>query len=138
LKVCRNSVKPADKLKFLVNVTSAVIHEQKHPMVIARAAYALSKANGTLFVQLLADQIPIDELQVITFHPGILFGDGWKASGITKDMLPFDECETATIHPKYKADCSINSGLAWCIRGLGCLERSRIRERSRPMGILGC
>jgi hypothetical protein len=100
LKVCRNSVKPADKLKFLVNVTSAVIHGQKHPMVIARAAYALSKASGTLFVQLLADHIPIDELQAITFHPGMLFGDGWEASGITKDMLPCDECETATIHSK--------------------------------------
>jgi hypothetical protein len=74
-------------------VTSAVIHGQKHPMVIPRAAYVLSKASGSLFVQLLADQIPVDELQVVTFHPGMLFGAGWEASGITRDMLPFDDCE---------------------------------------------
>jgi NAD(P)-dependent dehydrogenase (short-subunit alcohol dehydrogenase family) len=62
-------------------------------MVIPRAAYSLSKAGGTLFVQLLANQIPIEELQIITFHPGQIYGDGWAASGITKDMLPFDEGE---------------------------------------------
>jgi hypothetical protein len=29
-------------------------------------------------------------MQVISFHPGVLFGEGWVKAGITEDMLPFD------------------------------------------------
>jgi nucleoside-diphosphate-sugar epimerase len=66
-------------------------------MVIPRAAYTLSKAAGALFVQLLSDQILPDELQVITFHPGTVFGAGWEEMGATKDLLPFDEGKSASV-----------------------------------------
>jgi hypothetical protein len=49
-------------------------------LVIQRAAYSLSKTSGTLLVQLLADQYPVDELQIVTYHPGTVYGAGWTRS----------------------------------------------------------
>lgn len=43
-----------------------------------------------MYVQLLANQIPVDEVQIVTYHPGAVHSDGWAAGGITEDMLPFD------------------------------------------------
>ncbi|KAF2438297.1 NAD(P)-binding protein [Karstenula rhodostoma CBS 690.94] len=81
------------KKKFLVNVTTASIHMQNHPLIKNLAPYVLSKSTGTLFVQLLARQVPQDQLQVVTMHPGTIFGDGYIALGITEDMLPFDRTD---------------------------------------------
>ena len=77
-------------MQFLINVTSAVIHGQHHPMVTNLAPYVLSKSSGTLFVQLLANQVPESELQVVTMHPGTVFADGYKALGITEDTIAWD------------------------------------------------
>jgi hypothetical protein len=74
----------------LVNVTTASIHILQHPIVAERPAYSLTKASGTLAVQILANTIPSDVMQIISFHPGMLFGDGWVAMGVTEDMFPFD------------------------------------------------
>jgi hypothetical protein len=63
-------------------------------MVKNLAPYILSKSAGTLFVQLLANQISQAELQVVTMHPGFVFGDGQKELGITEDMFPFDQGES--------------------------------------------
>jgi hypothetical protein len=60
-------------------------------MMKFQVQYILSKSSGTLFVQLLASQIPQAELQVITMHPGAVFVDGYEALGITEDSLPFDK-----------------------------------------------
>ncbi|CAM1511926.1 Fc.00g094390.m01.CDS01 [Cosmosporella sp. VM-42] len=63
----------------------------KLPVIIDRPAYGLTKLSGTLAVQLLSDTIPPEKMQIITFHPGMIHGDGWLAFGVTKDMFPFDE-----------------------------------------------
>lgn len=57
------------------------------------APYVLSKSAGSLFVQLLAREVPKEQLQVVTMHPGTVFADGYKDLGITEDMLPFDQGE---------------------------------------------
>lgn len=77
--------------QFLVNVTSAVLHSHQHPVVIARAAYGLSKSAGRLFMQLLANQIQSEKLQILTFHPGAVWNKAWIETGITKDRFVFDE-----------------------------------------------
>jgi len=77
--------------QFLVNVTSAAIHTQHHPMVKNMAPYILSKSAGTLFVQLLANQTLHTELQVVTMHPGFVYGEDQRKFGITEGMLPFDQ-----------------------------------------------
>ncbi|KAH6653790.1 putative short-chain dehydrogenase [Truncatella angustata] len=84
---------PGDDQRFLVNVTSQVIHQFYHPIIHARPAYSLTKASGTLAYQLLANSVAPDRLQIVSFHPGLIFGAGLEAVGLTKDMLPFDEVE---------------------------------------------
>lgn len=69
----------------------------QHPIVLARPCYTLTKATGTLAYQLLANTISPDRMQIISFHPGIIYAAGWAAAGITKDMLPFDECEASKV-----------------------------------------
>jgi NAD(P)-dependent dehydrogenase (short-subunit alcohol dehydrogenase family) len=70
-----------------------VIHSQYHPLVTNVSPYVLSKSAGTLFVQLLANQVPQAELQVVTMHPGTIYGDAFEGVGITEDMIPFDKGE---------------------------------------------
>jgi len=60
-------------------------------IVAARPAYSLTKASGTLAIQILADTITPDKMQIINFHPGMIYGLGWAESGVTEDMLPFDD-----------------------------------------------
>jgi hypothetical protein len=61
------------------------------PIVAARPAYSLTKASGTLAAQLIANTTPPQNMQVISFHPGMVHGVGWVEMGVTKDMLPFDD-----------------------------------------------
>ncbi|KAJ4029050.1 hypothetical protein NW760_014936 [Fusarium oxysporum] len=58
-----------------------------------RPAYALTKASGSLFVQLVAKDESPDEMQIISFHPGMVHAPGWEVFGVNEDMLPFDEPE---------------------------------------------
>ncbi|RFU33068.1 hypothetical protein B7463_g3263, partial [Scytalidium lignicola] len=58
-----------EKQKFLVNVSTQAIHMTSHP-------------------ELIAQNIPPEKMQVISFHPGLIYGDGWKSMGLPPD--PFD------------------------------------------------
>ncbi|CAI6339128.1 unnamed protein product [Periconia digitata] len=80
-----------DKKKYLVNMTSAVIHSQTHPMVVNLAPYYISKSAAAVYIQAIANQTSREQLQVVTLHPGTVFGDGFERIGITEDMLPFDD-----------------------------------------------
>ena len=81
--------------QFLVNVTSAVIHAHKHPLVVPRAAYGLSKSSATLFVQLLANQVPVEKLQIVSFHPGTVWNSSWEEMGIPESAMTFDSGKQA-------------------------------------------
>jgi hypothetical protein len=63
----------------------------QNEIVAQRPSYSLTKASGTLAVQLLAVTIPVEKMQILNFHPGLIYGEGWVAMGVTKDALPFDE-----------------------------------------------
>jgi hypothetical protein len=62
-----------------------------HEIVAQRPAYSLTKASGTLAVQLLAVTIPAEKMQILNFHPGLIYGEGWIAMGVPRTALPFDE-----------------------------------------------
>jgi NAD(P)-dependent dehydrogenase (short-subunit alcohol dehydrogenase family) len=77
--------------QFIVNVTTGSIHGTQHPAVAARPAYTVSKLSGTLFFQCLAQDIPHDKVQVLSFHPGLIYNDYWKSLGIGSEH--FDDGE---------------------------------------------
>ncbi|KUJ09629.1 NAD(P)-binding protein [Mollisia scopiformis] len=82
---------PSEKQKFLVNVTSAVIHMTAVLMVAERPAYVLSKMTGTMLFQLIALHVPPEKMQIVTIHPGVVYADGWKAMGFTPERFDTDE-----------------------------------------------
>ena len=51
----------------------------QNPVVAARPAYSLTKASGTLAAQLIADATTPERMQVVSFHPGMVYGQGWAA-----------------------------------------------------------
>jgi hypothetical protein len=66
---------------------------QGHPLVDRRPSYSLTKNSGTLMIQILADSIAAEDMQVLSFHPGAVYGAVWEEQGLTEDMFPFDDRE---------------------------------------------
>lgn len=58
-----------------------------HPGVAQRPAYTLSKMAATLLFQVIAQNTPATKLQVISFHPGLIFNDNWKSMGLGPDFF---------------------------------------------------
>jgi NAD(P)-dependent dehydrogenase (short-subunit alcohol dehydrogenase family) len=73
--------------QFVVNVTSSVIHMTSHPQVAERPAYILSKMTGTLLFQLIALSTSPKKVQIVTYNPGLVYGDGWKAMGFRPESF---------------------------------------------------
>ena len=45
---------------------------------------------------LIAKDVSPDELQIVSFHPGSVYGKPWKDAGIPQDRLPFDDSKWLT------------------------------------------
>ncbi|KIH89758.1 NADP(+)-dependent dehydrogenase [Sporothrix brasiliensis 5110] len=79
--------------KTLLHLTTGAIHMLKNPIVAVRPSYPLTKSTATFAIMQIADAYKPDQLQVLNFHPGMLYGDDWRNFGITEDMLPFDSVD---------------------------------------------
>ncbi|KAK0658081.1 hypothetical protein B0T16DRAFT_315651 [Cercophora newfieldiana] len=80
--------------KSLVNISTQSIHESKReyvPMAADRPEYGLTKASGTLAIQYVAQEVPADKMQVVSFHPGMVFTEPWVVLGATPDLFTFDD-----------------------------------------------
>ncbi|KAF2666299.1 NAD(P)-binding protein [Microthyrium microscopicum] len=78
---------PGDKKKYIVNVSTQAIHLTTHPQIANRPAYTLSKTAGTLLFQLIAQTEPSEKLQVISYHPGIIYGDEFEKMGLPAEIF---------------------------------------------------
>lgn len=58
-----------------------------HYAVAPRPAYSVTKMAGTMLFQLIAQDLPPKKVQVVTYHPGLVYGDGWKAMGLTAELF---------------------------------------------------
>jgi NAD(P)-dependent dehydrogenase (short-subunit alcohol dehydrogenase family) len=68
-----------------------------HPGVAQRPAYTLTKMAGTLLFQLVALNVPPEKMQVISFHPGLIYNDAWKSMDLPVPPEHFDSGETPSI-----------------------------------------
>ncbi|KAL6866703.1 hypothetical protein J3F83DRAFT_121434 [Trichoderma novae-zelandiae] len=78
-----------DKKKYLVNVSTSAIHDFEAGE--ATKAYALTKNSGTLLVQQLARDSPVDKMQIVSFHPGAILSPGAKSGGLGENSLNWDD-----------------------------------------------
>jgi hypothetical protein len=58
-----------------------------HPQIANRPAYTLSKTTGTLLFQLIAQTEPSDKLQIISYHPGLIYGDEFEKMGLPEEIF---------------------------------------------------
>jgi NAD(P)-dependent dehydrogenase (short-subunit alcohol dehydrogenase family) len=75
------------------------MHMPHNSIIALRPAYALTKASGTLAAQLLSNTVAKEKVQVVSFHPGMIYGEGWVTMGIAKEALPFDDGNFYTLRP---------------------------------------
>ncbi|PVH98356.1 NAD(P)-binding protein [Periconia macrospinosa] len=87
----KQSPKGAAKTKYLLNVSTAAIHMHGHPLIDTRPAYSVTKGAGTLTIQTLANRIPPEDMQILSYHPGSIYGRAWEDQGISRDAFPFDD-----------------------------------------------
>lgn len=60
------------------------------PMAALFPAYCLTKNAGTTLLQQIAKDVAPERMQVVSFHPGTLYGEGWKKAGVGRDTMPWD------------------------------------------------
>ena len=59
--------------------------------VKAFPAYCASKNAGTLLVQLFAQGVSPDDMQILSFHPGAIWTDSVQKSGVPKEAYAWDD-----------------------------------------------
>lgn len=58
------------------------------PGVALRPAYSLSKLTAAAMFQLIAQDVSAEQLQIVGFHPGLVFNETWSKMGLPSDMFP--------------------------------------------------
>lgn len=54
-------------------------------------SYTTSKNAGTLLIQLVAQGVSANDMQVLSFHPGAIFTPGAQVGGFTRSNYDFDD-----------------------------------------------
>jgi NAD(P)-dependent dehydrogenase (short-subunit alcohol dehydrogenase family) len=83
-----------DGQKVLINVATQAIHMFDESQLILASkvpAYGLTKNSGTLLVQQIAAEVDPEKVQVVSYHPGVIYAGGWEEAGVPNDILPFDD-----------------------------------------------
>ncbi|KAF5389034.1 hypothetical protein D9757_005013 [Collybiopsis confluens] len=84
----RPSIPAADHQLYLINVSTAQIHT--YPTSGSLNTYGTSKAAWMAMLGRIADQSKVDELQIISYHPGALYSEG-ASRYVPKDLLNWDD-----------------------------------------------
>ncbi|KAF5342802.1 hypothetical protein D9757_005014 [Collybiopsis confluens] len=83
----RPSITAADHQLYLINISTAQIH--MYPSTDSDT-YGTSKAAWTAMLSRIADQSKVDELQIISYHPGVVYSEG-VSKLVSKDLLNWDD-----------------------------------------------
>lgn len=76
--------------KFLVNLSSTVTYMWS-TMAPERPTYGLTKSAGTLLLQQIAKDTKVEDMQIVSFHPGGVLTDMARKAGYDENSgIPFD------------------------------------------------
>ncbi|KAK9236925.1 hypothetical protein V1525DRAFT_419945 [Lipomyces kononenkoae] len=123
---------PGDKQKFLVNVSTQAIHDTANPGVAVRPAYTLTKMAGTLLFQVIAQNTSPKKLQVISFHPGLIYNDAWKAMSASLVPELFDNvdlCSGFAVWAATKEAEFLHGRFVWASWDVEELSTGDVRKR---------
>ncbi|KAI1288277.1 hypothetical protein F5Y03DRAFT_94215 [Xylaria venustula] len=91
---------PLTKLN-VVNVSTFSIHNFEINQ--ATPSYGLSKNAAALTLQLLAMEVPVSDMQIVSFHPGFILTNSAKQMGYTDPNLPWDHDDLPGHHAVWAA-----------------------------------
>ncbi|KAI1657885.1 NAD(P)-binding protein [Daldinia decipiens] len=75
--------------KYLIHVSTGAVHN--FDVTAAMPTYSMTKHAGALTFQLVAQEIPPEDMQVVVFHPGAILTEAGERLGMTKDSLPWED-----------------------------------------------
>ncbi|GAW03306.1 short-chain dehydrogenase reductase [Lentinula edodes] len=87
VKFVSQPLRPVGQQLNLVNVSTAAIQTYRVPN---QNPYSTSKAAFTALVGRIADEHPVEDVQIISFHPGVLYSESASAS-FDKNAINWDE-----------------------------------------------
>jgi len=62
----------------------------RFPALAQRPSYTLGRTAGTLAIRPIAEAVTPDRMQIVSFHPRVVFTKPRADAGATEDMFPFD------------------------------------------------
>ncbi|KAH0538853.1 hypothetical protein FGG08_004570 [Glutinoglossum americanum] len=85
----QNERAPNGKKKSIINVSTMAIHD----FVVAgdRPNYTATKNAGTLLLQQIAKDMPVEKIQIISFHPGWILTEAARKGGYDEKSAPWDD-----------------------------------------------
>ncbi|KIK52493.1 hypothetical protein GYMLUDRAFT_265411 [Collybiopsis luxurians FD-317 M1] len=86
-KFVQQPLRPTGQQLYLLNVSTGGIHQNP---ALSQNSYATSKAAFTALIGRVADEHPVDDVQIISFHPGILYSEG-AAKLFDKSVFKWEE-----------------------------------------------
>ncbi|KAJ3737533.1 short-chain dehydrogenase/reductase [Lentinula guzmanii] len=86
-KFVNQPLHPKGQQLNLVNVSTAGIHMNPAP---SQNTYSTSKAAFTALLGRIADEHPVEDVQIISFHPGALYSESASAN-FDKNLVNWDE-----------------------------------------------
>ncbi|KAL5093168.1 hypothetical protein Trisim1_011954 [Trichoderma cf. simile WF8] len=85
--------KGAAERKFLVNISTIAAY-MWGSMAPERPTYGLTKNAGTTLIQQIAKDTDVNDMQIVSFHPGGVLTDMARAAGASEEMgIPFDDAD---------------------------------------------
>ena len=68
-------------------MSTVAAHLIDHPGIVARPTYTLTKLTETLLFQLVAESMPIENVQIVSYNPGLIFNDEWASLGMKPEVF---------------------------------------------------
>ncbi|KAJ3755535.1 short-chain dehydrogenase/reductase [Lentinula raphanica] len=87
VKFVNQALRPAGQQLNLINVSTAGIHMIPSPN---QTTYTTTKAAFTTLVGRIADEHPVEDIQIISYHPGAIYSEG-ASKVVDKGLLNWDE-----------------------------------------------
>ncbi|KAJ3935987.1 MAG: short-chain dehydrogenase/reductase [Lentinula lateritia] len=87
VKFVNQPLRPAGQQLNLINVSTASIQMIPAPN---QTPYSTTKSAFTALIGRIADEHPVEDIQIISYHPGALYSEG-AARYVDKNLLKWDE-----------------------------------------------
>ncbi|KAI1114535.1 NAD(P)-binding protein [Nemania sp. NC0429] len=111
----------------LINVSTLSAHEWGFSYDL----YGLTKNSGTLAIQQIAKTVNPDDMQVVSFHPGVVLTDILKGARM-KEEVPWDSADLAAHFAVWSASAEarfLHGRFVWAAWDVNELRTGAIRER---------